>query len=191
MNDFDRDDQWQRRVRDTILLPLFYGRFALDGRYVTLEKDRISSLIQKRCAADTVLQARDGSTVWIEEKIVRWPGYLYRAYSLETDSCTRPGYESDGWMRYGKATFLLWCRATPASLLWDLIDFQRLRAWFDPLERTFPTFGPLNTRNASAGRKVPINDVKANVPCWSGEIHPNPDDPAHVALFPGLAREAA
>jgi hypothetical protein len=184
VNDFDRDNIWQRKVRDSVLAPGYYGLHSVEGRYVFIDKGRLATILQKRFAVDTILQGRDGEAVCIEEKIVRWPGYKYSAYCLETESCTKPGFESQGWMRYGKADFLLYCFVRPSTVECHLIDFPKLQAWFWPIASTFATFGPLETLNRSAGRKVPIESVRASVPMWRKTIRPNPSAPYFSELFP-------
>jgi hypothetical protein len=171
MTDFERDDKWQKRMRDTVLAPGFYGNYAVEGRYVFLDKGALASLLQKRHAVDTILQGRDGSAVCIEEKIVRWPGHRYECFALETDSCTKPGYESKGWMHYGHADFLLYafCQDDD-SLDVHLIDFPKLQAWFWPRVENFSVFGPLDTLNRSKGRVVPIKAVHENVPAWRRHV---------------------
>ncbi|MGH2447590.1 MAG: hypothetical protein ACRDFS_03175, partial [Chloroflexota bacterium] len=167
MSDFERDNAWQRGVRDRILAPGFYEKYATDGRYVFIDKGRLATVMQKRFAVDTIAQGKNGNAICIEEKIVRWPGYTYECFCLETHSCTRPGYETEGWMKYGQADFLLYCfQQHDGSLDCHLIDFEKLQAWFWPLAETFSVFGPLYTSNASMGRKVPILDVHKNVPAW-------------------------
>ncbi len=183
MNDFRRDDAWQKMVRDSVLGPGFYGSYSLDGRYVFLDKGALATTLQKRFAVDTVLQSKHGKAVFIEEKIVRWPGYRYTAYCLETDSCTKPGFESKGWMHYGQADYLLYCFVLPDRIEWDLIDFGKLREWFWSVHNTLPTFGPLPTLNRTAGRKALIATVKSNVPTWSGTIYPDPESPHFHELF--------
>lgn len=170
-SDFDRDNDWQRRVRDQILAPGFYGTFATDGRYVLIDKGRLATQLQREFAVDTIVQGRNGAAVCIEEKIVRWPGRVYAAYSLETDSCTVPGREKQGWMAYGQADYLLYCfQQEDGALDCHLIDFPKLRAWFWERVSDFPTFGPLRTLNRSAGRVVPIAMVRANVPVWRRHV---------------------
>lgn len=167
MNDFDRDNAWQRQKRDEILAPGFYGRYSLRGRYVFIDKGRLAGILQKRYAVDTILQAHDGRAICIEEKIVRWPksGRPHTAFALETDSCTKPGYESPGWMRYGKADYLLYAFETSeGDLDCYVIHFPKLQAWFETVEENYPRFGPLPTKNATQGRVVPIADVEQNVP---------------------------
>lgn len=168
MNDFQRDNEWQRRVRDEVLAPGFYGKYAMDGRYVFIDKGRLASVLQKRYAVDTILQGKNGEAVCIEEKIVRWPGYRYTAYALETHSCTKPGHESPGWMEYGKADFLLYCFVQEnGDLDCHLIDFRELQIWFWTREESFSVFGPLDTLNGSKGRVVPIFQVRESVPTWT------------------------
>ena len=166
-NDFFRDDAWQRQVRDAILVPQFYGSARFNGRYVLMDKGRCTSVIQRRLAVDTIVQSKAGGAVCIEEKIVRWPGYRYDSICLETDSCTKPGLESEGWMRYGAADYLLYCFAQKNGDLdcW-LIDFPALKSWFWPRYESFPQFGPLPTANATRGRKVPLLAVRASVAHW-------------------------
>jgi hypothetical protein len=55
MNLFLRDDLWQRRMRDEILAPAFYGKYALDGRYVFIDKGRLATQLQREFAVDTRL----------------------------------------------------------------------------------------------------------------------------------------
>lgn len=165
MNDFERDDKWQRQMRDKILAPGFYRSYATNGRYVFIDKGRLASILQKRYAVDTIVQGRAGSAVCIEEKIVRWPGYRYRDICLETHSCTKPGHESPGWMEYGEADYLLYCFAQENDdLECYLINFPELKTWFKPAN--FPTFGPLKTLNASMGRKVPVALIRQKIPTW-------------------------
>ena len=164
MNNFAADNAWQRQVRDRVLAPGFYGKYATEGRYVLLDKGRLASILQRRSAVDTVVQGRDGMAIFIEEKIVRWPGYRYASFFLETVSCTVPGHESPGWMFYGEADYLLYCfQLDNGDLDAWLIDFPRLQEWFWPLERTFPQH-QMKDRNCTRGRLVPVADVHRVVP---------------------------
>lgn len=194
MRDFDRDNIWQRQVRDAVLAPQFYGSYAADGRYVFIDKGRLALTLQKRFAVDTFVQGRDGAAIAIEEKIVRWKGYAYDSYALETHSCTVPGYESDGWMRYGCADFLLYAFMRPDRLVVHLIDFPSLQAWFWRRVDTFPEFRMANTSNKSAGRKTPIAAVRQAAECgeiavWrEREVFPDPSSELCRGLFVDLAR---
>lgn len=174
MNDFRRDDAWQKQVRDTVLGPGFYGVFAVDGRYVLVDKGRLASILQKRYAVDTVVQGKNGNAYCIEEKIVRWPGYKYAAYTLETDSCTVPGHESQGWMHYGQADFLIYCfHQENGDLDCHLIDFPKLQDWFWQHVDEFEDF-QMETRNRTKGKKVPIAAVQAAVPTWHRYVYAPP-----------------
>jgi hypothetical protein len=181
MNDFARDDAWQRGVRDRLLAP-FYAKRATGGRYVFIDKGKIASKLQRLYAVDTILQGGDGEAICVEEKIVRWPakrGTPYTAFSLETKSCTVPGREAPGWMWYGEADYLLYVFETAAGGLdCHLIDFPKLQEWFWKCERDFPTFGPLATLNRSAGRVVPIESVRAAIPCWRFPVEEEASCPA-------------
>jgi hypothetical protein len=74
------------------------------------------------------------------------------------------GYESQGWMRYCLADYLLYCflQKDGFTLICYLIDFPALQAWFwkDDNFLRFPTFGPLDTVNRAIGRVVPIQAVR-------------------------------
>jgi len=167
MSDFHTDNGWQKRIRDEILIPQFYRQQASEGRYVVLDKGRLSGRLQREFCIDTIFQAADGEMISVEEKIVRWPGYAYAAFCLETHSCTVPGRESQGWMTYSSADYLLYCFVTvDGGLDCHLIDFPKLREWFWNVHEQFDTFGPLPTLNRTMGRKVPIADVHSNVPTW-------------------------
>jgi len=198
MNDFERDDKMQREVRDSVLAPGFYGTYAYDGRYVFMDKGRLATILQKRFAVDTIVQGKSGRAVAIEEKIVRWPGYRYRCYALETESCTKPGHESVGWMSYGQADYLLYCfilavgSDLPNQLELHLIDFQKLKHWFFAGcgDMHFEPFGPLHTLNGTQGRKVPIESVKAHVGVHVRTLFPDPSDPLCAKHFPGILQGA-
>jgi hypothetical protein len=167
--DFHEDNAWQRDVRDRILAPQFYGKYAMQGRFIFLDKGEFATLLQKRHAVDTLLQSRrDGAVVPIEEKIVRWPrwGSAHTCFALEKDSCTVPGHESNGWMHYSLAEFLFYCfmQEDQRSLDCYLIDFPKLKTWFWDHCEDFDRFCPLNTSNRTMGRKVPISLVQQAIP---------------------------
>ncbi len=167
MYDFHHDDVWQRSIRDEILVPQFYQKQAIDGRYVLADKGGLASKLQRELGVDTIYQAVTGEMVAIEEKIVRWPGYTYTSFCLETHSCTVPGRESPGWMVHGSADYLLYCFSTAKQGLdCHLIELPKLKEWFWPVHERFDTFGPLTSLNRTMGRKVPIVEVYANVPAW-------------------------
>jgi hypothetical protein len=170
VNEFRRDDEWQRQIRNAVLAPGFYGSYAVDGRYVLIDKGRLAKQLQRQ-AVDTILQGKDGNVVSIEEKIVRWVGRPYTAFALETISCTVPNREAMGWMSYGEADYLLYCFVTGGGGLdCHLIAFQALQAWFWPREKEFPKFQMTKTLNKTAGRVVPIVAVYQAVPAWRRQV---------------------
>ena len=170
MNVFVRDNEWQKGLRDRILAPGFYGSYALGGRYVFIDKGALATKFQREYAVDTILQGKGGAAVCIEEKIVRWPkkDKPYSAFTLETRSCTVPGREKDGWMKYGEADYLLYCFAnrTESALHCYLIDFPKLKEWFWPIVENWP-ITVTEQINRTECRVVPITEVEANVRCWS------------------------
>lgn len=172
MNDFHKDNDWQRRVRDKVLAPGFYGNYAVDGRYVFIDKGRLATKLQKQFAVDTIVQGKNGAAICIEEKIVRWPrsNIPYTAFTLETQSCTVPGHESAGWMTYAEADYLLYCfEQRDGDLDCYLIDFQKLQEWFWEHETEFSIFR-METANRTIGRVVPVSAVRANVPMWQRQV---------------------
>lgn len=181
MNDFADDNAWQRGIRDRVLVPGFYGSYALNGRYVFMDKGRFATLLQKRFAVDTIVQGKGGLAIAIEEKIVRWPasGRAHTAFFLETQSCTVADHESAGWMTYADADYLLYCFAQQNDDLdCYLIDFPKLQDWFWDHQTDFPE-SIMPTRNRTAGRVVPIAAVTANVPSWRRLVcAPVPQDTA-------------
>ena len=184
MNDFHRDDAWQKSVRGALLVPGFYKQYAQEGRYVFIDKGRLAKTLQKRYAVDTIYQDVEGGAVCIEEKIVRWPGYQYRSFCLETDSCTVPGHESQGWMHYGEADYLLYCfHQETDSLSCYLIDFKKLQEWFWSISETFSDFYMKNTLNKTKGKVVPIADVEAAVPTYHYQIGERPKATIADRLF--------
>ena len=179
MNDFKSDDVWQKSVRDAVLAPGFYKQYSEEGRYVFIDKGSLAMDLQRKFAVDTIYQSDDGVAVCVEEKIVRWPGYHYNSYTLETDSCTNPGYESQGWMHYGKADYLLYCFVTnvgaekckcnewcgKCKIRAHLIKFDELQKWFWPIVEDFSVF-QMKTKNKTKGRIVPIEKVKNAIPVY-------------------------
>jgi len=160
MNDFERDNEWQVGVRDSVLAP-FYRDSCDGGRYVFIDKSRCSCLLQKRLAVDTVLQSKRGGSVCVEEKMTRFPrnGVPLVNFFLETMSCTKPGREKEGWMQYAEADYLLYgFQLTPETMDFEawLIPFHELKTWFWMRADGFRLFVMPNTINRTAGRLVPI-----------------------------------
>jgi len=162
VNDFTPDDDWQRHMRDTVLVPGFYA----SRRFVCLDGDGLASDLQKKYHVDTIVEGKDGTAQFIEEKIVRWPvdkGRSHTAFALETDSCTIPGSESEGWMRTSRADFLLYCFETEDhGLDCCLIPFPRLQAWFWPRSEGFYAH-TMPTNNKTRCRLAPIDEVVREV----------------------------
>lgn len=160
---FERDNDWQRRVRDRFL-PAFYRNTYGRDAFIFLDKGRCSTLIQKRLAVDTI--ASRGIVTCIEEKFCRSP---FPNFFLETESCTVEGLESQGWMRYGEADILLYAFCdnadNPTCLDTYLIDFPRLRGWFFEQLRRNPSrwrfYTMPNTTNHTRGALVPRAELAA------------------------------
>jgi hypothetical protein len=164
MNDFRRDDQWQKKMRDEFLIPYYrhnYRGFAL------LEEGRFAEMLQKS-GCDTLVWDDSFQPIAVEEKIVRCPQGRdpYTAICLETESCTTPGYIRRGWMWYSKADVLLYCmhqHDDTLDCLW--IDFPKLHEWFWPLVKYFPVSVQTTTINKTASCIVPIDEIaRAQIP---------------------------
>ena len=173
---FERDDEWQRDLRNRVIVPFYQQRTR--GRFVLLDGDGpgLAKELQQQHGVDTLLQARDGRAIGVEEKLIRWPerGRAYTAFALETMSNINAGRERDGWMKTSSADYLLYGFEQPDGTVDAyLIDFPALRRWFEPREKTFATFETDSTAdspNTSVGRVVPIADVMNNVQAWKIEL---------------------
>lgn len=166
MNDFYTDDSWQRQIRDKTLAP-YYKNISNDGRFVFLDKGKLATKLQREFAIDSILQGKRNSVVGIEEKIVRWPGYKYTSYTLETMSCTVSGHEKQGWMYYSTCDYLLYCfmQADSISIVAHLIPFQKLQKWFFDGDRYKPYRSSFtNQINRTETKIVPIEDVWNAIP---------------------------
>lgn len=157
MNDFRRDDQWQKEMRGAFLVP-FYRRYR---GLMLLDEGRFAELLQKD-GCDTLVWKYDHHPIAVEEKIVRSPQGRepYTAICLETESCTVPGYISRGWMWYSKADVLFYCMHQANDTLDCLwIDFPKLHKWFWLREKQFPLSVLADTINQTASRVVPIDSI--------------------------------
>lgn len=166
MNNFYLDDQWQRQLRDKTLAP-YYRNICKDGRFVFLDKGKLATKLQREFAIDTILQGKRNSVFGIEEKIVRWPGYEYTAYTFETMSCTVSGHEKKGWMYYSTCDYLLYCfvQSDFSSMIAHLIPFQKLQAWFFENDRYLNYKSSFtNQINRTETKIVPFADVWNAIP---------------------------
>lgn len=166
MNEFVRDDRWQRIKRDNLLQP-YYRNICEDGRFVFLDKGKLADRIQREEAIDTILQLRNNGVLGIEEKLVRWPGYKYLSYTFETKSCTVEGREKQGWMYYSTCDYLLYgfVQEDNASIVAHLIPFPKLKAWFFEDNRYLGYRAFVTDQlNHTETRVVPIADVWGAIP---------------------------
>jgi hypothetical protein len=70
-------------------------------------------------------------------------------------------------MHYGQADYLLYGFVQDAGgVEVHLIDFPKLRAWFWPHLELFERFKMNGTLNETAGRKVPVQQVRQALPTW-------------------------
>jgi hypothetical protein len=160
MNDYQRDDAWQREMRDTFLVPYYGKKFA---GFVLLDKGPFARDQQRR-GVDTLFWDDELALFGIEEKIVRYKDRAYSAICLETETCTKPGRIARGWMWYSAADYLLYGMQTAAGdldCLW--IDFAALHKWFWPREKDFRISVMADTINQTASRLVPIEAIAENV----------------------------
>ena len=155
---FAGDDKYQRELRDRYLLP-YYERMAHEGRYITADgSSGTASMLQREMHVDTLVQTKD-SLVSIDEKIVRWPGYEYEQYALESWSCTIPGKHSLGWMYTCRADLIAYCFERPDGLLMHLLPFGKLQAFFIESKNEYRTWRSEQI-NRTECRLVDIEDVR-------------------------------
>lgn len=181
MNDFTRDDQWQREMRNEYLVPFYKRRF---NGFILLEDGRFAKQ-QQECGIDTLVWGADLAPISIEEKIVRCPSGRdpYDAICLETDSCTAPGFMRSGWMWYAKCDVLLYCMHQPddsLDCLW--LDFPKLHEWFWPRHKAFPPTRMAETINRTECRVVPIADISAAMQVKRGRLSRHSGIPLSTAL---------
>jgi hypothetical protein len=156
MNDFATDDVWQRQKRDEFVVPDYrrkYVGFALfdDGPFARKMQER---------GIDTIAWGEDGRIIGIEEKLVRFPGYVYDSICLETETCTVPGRIKRGCMWYSLCDYLLYGMETEDGSLNCLrIDFYHLHRWFWDHEQDFKLH-VMPTKNKTASRVVPIKAIE-------------------------------
>ena len=82
---------------------------------------------------------------------------------METQSCTIPGREKDGWMKYGEFDYLLYgFQQANQSLEVYIIPFQMLKRWFWQNYKLFPET-ITEQINKTACRIIPISEVKEAV----------------------------
>lgn len=166
MNEFMRDDNWQREIRNKVLKP-YYERISQDSRFVFCDKGKLATKLQREMAIDTIIQLKNNGILSIEEKIVKWPGYKYQYYTLETWSCTNPGMERKGWMYYATCDYLLYCfvQEDESSLDVHAIPFPELQKWFFENDR-YKNYHAFRTdqMNHTETRLVPISEVWDAIP---------------------------
>ena len=139
----------------------FYKKYSYEGRYIFVNKESgiLGNELQKK-SIDTILQKTDKKEIYIEEKIVRWKGKKLTAFALETHSCTVPGREKDGWMKYGEFDILLYgFTQADGSIEVYVIPFAKLKKWFWEYYLFF-TETITDQINKSACRLVDINHVE-------------------------------
>lgn len=169
---FAIDNEFQRRLRDEILLPLFYDKF-WPNHYITLDGGNEAETIQNRDHVDTLVQQHNGDVLAFEEKIVRWPHWEdgspkdkpHSKAALETYTNTTSGRRKLGWSWTSKADSLLFCFANVRGTALDCykLNFGRLRHWFWTDDK-FKEFDIDKTDqiNQSEYRLVPIIDMCEN-----------------------------
>ena len=157
MSHFHRDNDGQKRVRDTVLIPCFYeGKYR---HYVLADGGPFAKLLQD-LAVDTILQRHGGLIVSVEEKIVRWRGSAYIKIALETMACTVEGKEKKGMMHYGKCDWLLYgmCQEN-GDLLVYIIRFGWLKEAFWPEVESFDEIIS-DQKNQTICRLVPLDWIR-------------------------------
>ncbi len=162
MSQFNTDLTYSEKQRTK--LKSFYSTKAFEGRYVFINKasSPVSQKLQNM-AIDTIFQISDSKEIYIEEKIVRWPGYKYTAFVFETDSCTVIGREKSGWMKYGEFDFLLYgFEQASGDIEAYSIPFPKLKEWFWNNYTTYPATQTIQI-NHTFCRIVPIKDVESHV----------------------------
>ena len=161
MNQFEVDLQHSESQRNK--LRDFYSIKAHEGRYIFINKDKLISKWLQDNAVDTIMQISNRDEVYIEEKIVRWKGKKYEAMTLEVMSCTVPGREKDGWMKYAKADILAYgFEQEDGSVELYIMNLFKLKDWFWKNVKNYATT-TTEQINRTVCKVVPIKDIQENV----------------------------
>lgn len=163
--EFQEKGEQSRQIRDRYLVK--YYDLRSNGRYIFIDdKSFCAFKLQKELAVDTIYQATDGKIYYVEEKIDSKPR---PNFALETDSCTTPGHEKEGWMHYAKSNLLLYGFVLEDERGVDLyeLQFQALKRWFwnggkDKYNNPYEGTGPYtmhNTYNKTRIWRTPITAV--------------------------------
>ncbi|HPZ75280.1 MAG TPA: hypothetical protein PK723_05680 [Candidatus Pacearchaeota archaeon] len=165
MNKFIEDNNWQKEIRNSILEP-FYQKISYKNRFIFVDKGKLATKLQREMSIDTIIQLKNNGILGIEEKIVRWPGYNYKSYTLEIMSCTQPGFEKQGWMYYALCDYLFYCfvQEDGKSVIIHILPFTNLKDWFFEDDR-FKNYRSSisNQFNKTEVKIVPIADVLRDV----------------------------
>ena len=162
-DNFSDDDKWQRAMRDRFLLPFYQtlGPYEfIDPTYRVADVHLADTLLWP---SRSLCGLPIANPLTVEEKLVRWPGYHYDAYTLETDSCTVVGRLSDGWMKNGIADILAYGFYTGPDdnrLRLHLVPFYQLQKWFHALDPKTFALTITNQLNKTACRVVPVTLVR-------------------------------
>ena len=158
-NTFLQQDTQSRAVRDRLFAPLYRELAASPENMCFIDgaaRDPHLSLWLQQKGVDTMLVARHGQMVSIDEKIRH---SRYDDILLETESCTIAGREKKGWMYEGTATLLAYAfYCTQPSMYLDVyfIDFSALKHWFFGSTRDWKMIAPKYNREVNQTRSYPI-----------------------------------
>lgn len=190
MNNFDRDNAWQRPVRDRLITPFYKWRYRHGSFEYFDGPDEEAVRMQRVHHIDTAGVTPTLGTEYIDEKIMRRrnDGGSPVNVSIETLSCSLPGRTSPGWIHNRgnpRPTWLNYCYAdaqvaeevTKLACLW--MPFDDLQGWFfETGEDTWPLHVE-PYENMTHSRNVPIKQIMAQVPrCVAFELRLN--DEHHV-----------
>lgn len=175
-DEFERDNDWQKRVAARLLDPFYRSRgYKVErfGDHHPMQGKHVDVVITRPDVGH-----RKGVRYLLDEKILRArdDGEAAAIVTLETWSCTVSGHEKRGWFHRDEealATVLMFCfadaggyddgaadRVTVLDCVW--MPFVPLKAWFhDPElggEERFPVYDG-NQINHSLSRKVTIEEV--------------------------------
>ncbi len=118
---------------------------------------------QRKLKVDLEIQLNDGFWHFVEEKVVRWPenNRPHKAFYYETESCSRSGLITPGWMQDSETEYLMYAfEILDCGLDIYLSAFQKLKTKFwEELNKNPYCFKCHRNRgkNESQGRIVPIS----------------------------------
>lgn len=170
-NDFEKNEDDSKRYRH--LMKCFYNHISPGNEPMYLDGRRGFDLTaQTELHIDALLMGKNGNRYSLEEKLADWPtdkNEPHTALYAETESCSKPGCVTNGYMQESIADFLVYSfEISDVGLDIYHIEFvQRLKPWFwHELKQNPHAFKPHRNpdKNQSQGVLIPLGLIARQFP---------------------------